>query len=319
MEGEPEETHLRGGKRGVHPRDADIAAVAGRQHGAVSAQQLIGMGLTPRAIEARLACGRLHRLHRGVYAVGHRSLTVRGWRMAAALRGGPGTVISHRAAGSEWGLRRWNGKPSITVPKWRPPNDRIEMHSSALPADERTVLDGIPITSVPRTLLDLATILDADALLRAVNEAEVRRLADPLSLPALLERHRGERGTGALRRVLESAGYGRGITREMLEELFAKLVGRYRLPHPELNAPIHVGDRFFEADCLWREQRLIVELQGARFHGTAAAMARDAERARRLLLAGWQIVPVTWSQLSSRASADRLARDLMRLLIGAAG
>jgi very-short-patch-repair endonuclease len=211
-------------------------------------------------------------------------------------------------------LRNWSGRPSITVPKWRPTSGQIEIHSSTLPADERTVLDGIPITTVPRTLLDLATILDADALLRAVNEAEEMELADPLSLPALLERHRGERGTAALRSVLEGAGYGMGVTNEALEELFAKFIRVHTLPQPELNAPIHVGDRFYIADCLWRSQRLIVELQSVKFHSTAPAMTSDAERTRRLTLAGWRVIPVTWAQLNSRAKARALAHDLRHLL-----
>jgi very-short-patch-repair endonuclease/predicted transcriptional regulator of viral defense system len=288
--------------------------LAGRQHGFLSSQQLLELGLTPRAISSRLACGRIHRLHRGVYSVGHRALTVQGWRMAAVLRGGPGTVLSHRAAGSEWALRRWSGRAAITVPTWRPADDRIEIHSSTLPADERTVLDGIPITTVPRTLLDLATILDADALLRAVNEAEVRRLADPLSLPALLERHRGERGAAALRAALASAGFGMGITREDLEELFARFIARHGLPQPELNAPVQVGGRFYVADCMWRRQRLIVELQSVTYHGTAVAMTRDADRTRNLMLADWRVLPVTWSQLRSPATAVALTEDLRRLL-----
>ncbi len=192
--------------------------------------------------------------------------------------------------------------------------DGFEVHSSSIPPDERTVLDGVPITSVPRTLLDLATILDSDALLRAINEAEVRRLADPLSLPVLLERHRGERGTAALRSVLEDAGYGMGVTSEALEELFGKFIRVHALPPPELNAPIQVGGRFYVADCLWRSQRLIVELQSVKFHSTAPAMTSDAERTRRLALAGWRVIPVTWAQLNSRTKARDLARDLRHML-----
>jgi hypothetical protein len=233
--------------------------------------------------------------------------------MAAVLSGGPGSVLSHRPSGAAWNLRSWSGRPAITVPGPRRPRSAIEIHSSNLPPDERTILNGIPITTVPRTLLDLATILDADALLRAVNEAEVQQLADPLSLPALLERHRGERGTGALRAALASAGFGRGITREELEERFARFIAQHGLPHPELNAPVEAGGRFYFADCMWREQRLIVELQSVTFHGTAAAMTSDAERTRSLMLTGWRVLPVTWAQLRSDAAAA-LAGDLRRLL-----
>lgn len=238
--------------------------------------------------------------------------------MAAVLSGGAGAVLSHRAAGAACQLRSWSGRSSITVPKWRRSTGRIELHFSSLPFDEITIDDGVPITTVPRTLLDLASVLDAHALARAVNEAEVRRLADPLSLPDLLERHRGERGTAALRGALESAGYGLGITRSELEELFLRFLAESSLPHPELNAAIQVGDRFYEADCLWRRQRLIVELQGATFHGTAQAMTRDAARNRRLVLAGWNVVQVTRAQLKSPVEADALAADLRWIVLGGA-
>lgn len=291
-----------------------MARLAARQHGVVAATQLRWIGFTARAIEIRLASGRLHRIHRGVYAVGHRTLTVSGFRLAAVLRGGTGTVLSHRAAGADWGLRRWSGRPAVTTPTPRRPIAGIETHYARLPADERTVLDGIPITTWPRTLLDLATVLDHDALVRALNEAEARRLTDSLSLIALLERHRGERGAGALRRALDDASCGRGITRDDLEELFAAFVRRVRLPPPLLNAPVVAGEANCTADALWPEQRLIVELQSVQFHGTAAAMSADADRTRRLTLAGYRVVYVTWAQLASRAAREALARDLETML-----
>jgi hypothetical protein len=294
-----------------------MARLAARQHGVVAATQLRRIGFTSRAIEVRLASGRLHRVHRGVYAVGHRTLTVSGLRLAAVLRGGTGTVLSHRAGGDEWGLRRWSGGPAITTPTPRHPIAGIETHFSRLPADERTVLDGIPITTWPRTLLDLATVLDHDALIRALDEADARELTDPLPLVALLERHRGERGAGALRRALGDASRGRGVTSEELEERFAAFIRRSELPLPLLNAPLRLRDRSYVADALWPEARLIVELQSVRFHGTAAAMSADADRTRRLTLAGYRVVYVTWAQLARRAAREALAHDL-RAMLGAA-
>jgi very-short-patch-repair endonuclease len=211
-------------------------------------------------------------------------------------------------------LRRWSGRPAITVPSRRRRSGLIEIHCSVLPADERTVLDGIPITTWPRTLLDLATALDHDALIRALNEADARELTDPLSLTALLERHRGERGAGALRRALDDASRGRGITRKELEERFAAFVRRSGLPAPLLNAPIQADGRHHFADALWPEARLIVELQSVRFHGTAAAMSADADRTRRLTLAGYRVVYVTWAQLAGQPARDSLDRDLRTML-----
>lgn len=291
-----------------------MARLAGRQHGVVAATQLRRIGFTARAIEIRIASGRLHRIHRGVYAVGHRTLTVRGMRMAAVLRGGAGTVLSHRAAGDEWGLRPWAGRPTITTPTPRRPSPAIEIHYSSLPADERTILDGVPITTWPRTLLDLATVLDHDALVRSLNEAIARRLSDPLSLTALLERHRGERGSGALRRAIADAAFGRGVTRRELEELFAAFIRRHRLPRPLLNAPVVAVGHAYVADALWPDARLIVELQSVTYHGAPAAMSADAERTRRLTLAGYRVVYVTWAQLAKPASELVLAGDLQGLI-----
>lgn len=171
-----------------------------------------------------------------------------------------------------------------------------------------TVLDGIPITTVPRTLLDLATVLDEHALIVALGEAEKRRLSDPLSLPELLGRHRGERGTARLRAAMERVGYGVPI--EALEEAFARFVAERGLPAPELNATLSIDGTLVSPDCLWREQRLIVELHSVRHHGTGPAISRDATRDRRLLLAGWRLVHVTWAQLQDPREAAPLERDL---------
>ena len=234
--------------------------------------------------------------------------------MAAVLAGGPGAVLSHRPAGTEWNLRAWNGHPTITVRRWRRGDGRIEIHSARLPADETTVLDGIPITSVPRTILDLATILDETALARVVEEAEHQGLRDPLSLPALLDRHRGERGAGRLKAVLDSAGYGMGVTRSPLEELFVRFIEANGLPHPELNAALEIDARFYEADCLWRRRRVIAELHSATFHGAPPAVTRDASRDRHLLLAGYRVIHVTWAQLHDAAESRALAEDLRTVL-----
>jgi very-short-patch-repair endonuclease len=296
----------------VHRLETVISDLAERQHGVVAAWQLTTRAFDKHAIARRLRAGRLHPIHRGVYAVGHTKLTPQGHRMAAVLAGGSGAVLSHRPAGAEWGMRRWSGIPSVTTPTWRRSGGRIRFHCARLPPDEVTVLDGIPITTVPRTLLDLATVLDEHDLLTAVGEAEKQELGDPLSLPDLLARHRGERGTARLRRALEKIGYGVPI--EALEEAFARFVAERRLPPPELNATLWIGDRVVSPDCLWREERVIVELHSVRHHGTGVAIGRDATRDRQLLLAGWDVIHVTWAQLHDRREAASLERDLRRAL-----
>jgi very-short-patch-repair endonuclease len=131
-------------------------------------------------------------------------------------------------------------------------------------------------------------------------------------LPELLARHRGERGTARLRSALERVGYGVPI--EGLEEAFARFVAERRLPPPELNATLWIEDRFVSPDCLWRDQRVIVELHSVRHHGTGPAISRDASRDRRLLLAGWSVIHVTWAQLHDRRESAALERDLRRAL-----
>ena len=294
---------------------AIVARLAERQHGVVAREQLIALGAAPRTVDRWLAAGRLHRIYPGVYAVGHRKLSRQGWWMAAVLSGGAGSVLSHRPAGAAWNLRAWSGRAAITVPRWRRGPNGIEVHSASLPADEMATLDGIPITSMPRTILDLATVLNHHDLARVVEEAEHQRYTDPLSLPALIERHRGRRGVGRLRAVLDAAGYGMGVAKRGLEERFVRFVAEFALPHPELNATIHVGERNYEPDCLWRSERVIVELHSASFHGATPAVTRDATRDRHLLLAGWRVIHVTWAQLNDRSERAALAADLTRLLL----
>jgi hypothetical protein len=300
--------------RYVHPLEAEIATLAARQHGVVSSSQLQSLGLSDRAVRKRCAAARLHRLHRSVYAVGHTRLTLEGRWMAAVLAGGPGAVLSYRPAGGHWNLRRWTGRPAITVPTRRRSSGPIEIHCSTLPDDEWTTRDGIPITTVPRTILDLATLLDHHDLARVIEEAEFQQLADELSLPTLLERHRGERGTRRVAAAIEASGYGKGVTRRELEELFVRFVVAAGIPHPELNATVQLGGRFVSPDCLWRRQRTIVELHSARYHGTTPAISRDAARDRKLTLAGYTVIHVTWAQLQDRTERDALARDLRSFL-----
>jgi hypothetical protein len=202
--------------------------------------------------------------------------------------------------------RRSRSRRGAGVPA-RSRSTPVRCHPTSSPSHE-----GIPVTTVARTLFDLATVLTEEQLLRAINEADERRLSSPLSLPATLERHRGERGAGVLRRVLEGVGYG--VPRRELEIRFARFVAESGLPRPELNAAVWAGDRAYVADALWRDRSVIVELHSVRHHGTGPKISRDAERDRRLLIAGYQVVHVTWAQLADPAERRALAADLRRLL-----
>jgi very-short-patch-repair endonuclease len=266
-----------------------------------------------RAIGHRIQRRRFHVLYRGVYAVGHRVLSREARWLAAVLALGEGAALSHRSAGAHLGLRpAAAGVPEVTTERRLKSRQRIRVHHGSLPADEVTVVRAIPVTSVPRTLLDLATVLDPRQVERAIEEAEVRRLDDRLSLADLVERYPGRRGTGVIKAILAADRIGSTITRSELEEGFLAFLEARSLPSPEFNVAIQVGGPWIEADCVWRRQRLIVELDGAATHGTSAAYERDRARDRSLHAAGWRVVRVTWRQL--HRDADQLAADLRGLL-----
>lgn len=278
----------------------------------VGRRQLLALGLGRGAIGRRLRRGYLLPVHRGVYAVGHRALTTEGRWMAAVLLGGPGTVLSHRSAGQAWGIvPRAPTEIEITRPKQLRPPRGIRAHHAVLPADEVGEVDGIPITSAPRTVFDLAAVQRRRQVERAFSQMEVLRLTDALSVPDLIERHPGARGVGVLRDVLSSDAPG-GVTRPGLEERFAEFLDAHGLPRPRFNATLPLRGRLLEVDCLWREQRLIAELDGRDLHGTSRAFESDRKRDRELLAEGWRSTRVTWRQLEAEAQA--LAADLRRLL-----
>jgi predicted transcriptional regulator of viral defense system len=294
--------------------DAAIAALAGRQHGVVSRVQLEAIGLARGAIGWRLEHGRLHHVHRGVYAVGHRVLSPRGTWMAAVLAVGDDAVLSHRSAAALWGIRPTSGsRVEVTAPRGVRSRAGLRAHQAPLGPDEVTTRDGIPVTTPPRTLLDLAAVVPPHHLERALNEAERQHLADSLSLDSLLHRHPTRAGRAALRRALERAQRGAGITRSELEDRFLAFLDLHALERPATNVPIALQGATVEADCLWRRHRLVVELDGYATHATRAAFERDRARDRRLQAAGWRVVRITWRQLHEEPR--EVAAELRALLV----
>lgn len=199
--------------------------LAGRQHGVVARGQLISLGLGEDAIDHRLTRGLLHRLHRGVYAVGHTALPRLSGVMAGALAIGPDAVVSHRDGAALYGVRR-NSRSRIEVTVLRAVRSRpgVEVHHAVLQQDEITEMDGIPVTTVPRTLLDLAAVVDRRQLERAIHESEVRRLWDSLSLRDLLDRYPRRPGTPIIRAILADLDLGLNLIRNQFEALFLALV-----------------------------------------------------------------------------------------------
>ena len=292
-----------------HGADELIAELAERQHGVLAYLQLRAIGVGRGGIEHRVKCGRLHRIHRGVYAVGHRILTPDGWRLAAVLAAGPGAVLSHESAADLWCIRDM-ARPLhvVSVPRHvRLPS--VETHHVTLPADEVTTVRGIPVTTVPRTILDLAAKRPEREIARLIHEAEVKRLWDRLSLWDLLERYPRRAGARTVRAAL--ADRDPGVPKNVFEDAFLAFLDRHGLPRPEINVWLKAGTKWYEVDCLWREEHLIVELDGRAAHDTARSFESDRLKDRRLRVAGWDPIRVTWRQLHHQEA--ELARDLAAL------
>jgi very-short-patch-repair endonuclease len=228
--------------------------------------------------------------------------------MAAVLALGRGAVLSHRAGAAHWEIATWSGIPEVSTARKAPSREGIRVHHTRLPTDEITIHRGIPITTVPRTLFDLAPHVPERLLERAINEAEVRRLWDELSLDSLLNRYPRHPGNRAVRAALRKRRQGATVTKSELEERFLRLVDEAGLPRPEVNVLVEG----FEVDALWRPQRVVVELDARSTHGTAAAFERDRERDRALQVANWRTIRITARQLADNASP--LVPDLNRLL-----
>ena len=292
-----------------HP-DRAVARLASRQHGVVSFAQLIALGLTADAIDWRVRAGRLHRVHRGVFAVGHARLTQRGRWRAAVLAAGDGAALSHRSAAVLWQILPPRGAIHVTAPRRLHKRDGIVRHCSELQSDEITSTDGIQTTTVARTLLDIAAA-EPDHLGRAYNEAEYRRLTDYTGLAALVERYPRRRGAAKIRKVIGEQFMG--ATRAELEQSFSTLIDDAGLPRPLLNHDLELEPgRWIRPDCTWPRARLIVELDGRAAHGTASRFDSDRERDRLLVLAGWTVIRVTWRHVT--ADAPRLTAHLRKLL-----
>jgi len=190
----------------------------------------------------------------------------------------------------------------------------IHRHFAHVPDDERVVEEGIPVTSVPRTIFDLAATEDVDAVVSMLREAEYRNLWDKLSLWDLLERYPGKRGSRkvrvALKRLKEEPA---GRKRSPLEERFSPFLRRHRLPLPRYNDWIQAGGKRYQVDCHWPGTNQIVELDGWAAHKGRVAFREDKARDRRLAAAGYTVTHLTWNQLDDEPQA--LAADLRTLLL----
>ena len=290
-----------------------MAELAGRQYGIATTSQLRSLGLTWDDIAYRARTGRLHPIHRGVYAVGHRHLTETGLFVAAVLAVGPGAVLSHASAAALWEIAQ-RGQRWVDVIVGRRVKSRrgIRIHAvRTLPLADVTHHHGIPVTTPARTLLDFADVAPGRRFERAVHEAEVRRLVSHATLRDQVERTRGRRAATVLAAQL-TAGSAR--TRSELEDRALDLFWHHGLPRPRTN--VHI--RGIEVDFLFAEASLVVEVDGDRYHGTAFARRNDADKQARLEAAGYRVIRLTWHQVTER-EAETVTRLKRALIAPAAG
>ena len=293
--------------------DQTIATLAGRQYGVVARRQLLAAGLTSTMLHRRLGTGRLVQLDRGVYAVGHRRLTREGFWLAAVLAVGPGAVLSHRHAAALHGFGPLSAaRIDVSTTADRRGQGSIRVHGrTVLTAEDLATVRGIPVTSVARSLVDLAARLPQHRLEKLVSESERQGSFDLRSVERAMRRTRGRHGPGhaAIKRAIATvAQHGPTLTRSELEDRFLALLDAHGLPRPRFNAP--VGP--YEVDALWTTDRLAVELDGYAHHGSRKAFQDDRTKANDLVAAGYQVVRFTYDDVTIRAAetAARIAAQL---------
>lgn len=294
-------------RENVQATRSSVWNLARGQHGIVSQRQLRGLGLSEDAVDHRLAKGRLHRLHAGVYAVGWPEPTRHGAWMAAVLACGPGAVLSHASAAALYGIDSGRAalerEISISVPSpSRPRRPGLRIHRVTLTASDTTIHDRIPATSPVRTLIDLAAELPVSRLERAVNQADKLGLVDPESMRDSLADRAGQRGLPALRDLLDRDTFL--LTESELERRFLPIARRAGLGEPETGVRLNG----FVVDFHWEGLGLVVETDGLRYHRTALQQARDRRRDQAHAAAGLTTLRFTHRQVASEPTA--VARTL---------
>ena len=284
-----------------------IAALAADQYGVVSRAQLLDAGLTTKLVRGWVERGQLLRLHRGVYAVGHRELKREGHWLAAVLAGGPEAVLSHRSAAALHGFRPAGGTKVDVIAKGAD-QPGIKVHRTrSLDDQDITTRRGIPVTTVARTLVDLAGVVPRDHLYRALREADRLRVLDVQALEASRIRTRNGPGDRALKEALaELKAMATTLTRSALEDAFLALLERSGLPAPSVNTYIEG----MQVDMLWREQRVVVETDGWAFHNTRHAFEEDRTRDAHLTAAGYRVLRFTHRQVLDGAHVIGTLRRL---------
>jgi predicted transcriptional regulator of viral defense system len=285
-----------------------IAELAANQHGVISAHQLSVLGFSDKAISRATTAGRLHRIHHSAYAVGHVALSRKGHCLAAVLGSGHRALLSHGSAAWLWGLTvRWREPIEVTASSPRQTRSTIRIHSAShLAAEDRGIFDGIPVTAIPRTLLDFAAV-DPRFLGAALDRAEKQGLLELNEIEALLRRSKGFRGVARLRTSLEIYRTPT-FTRSRLERRFLALAQAAGLPPPAMNLFI-AG---YELDAYWSAEKFAVELDTYDHHGGRSNFEADRLRQEDLKLAGIEMTRITGKRVDR--DPDEVVFRLRRLL-----
>ena len=277
--------------------ESAVLALARGQRGVVSWEQIERAGLGVGWVRNRVRSGWLRRLYRGVYLVGPLE-SPHSLATAAVLAAGPGAVVSHYPAAVVWRVRPPREGPiDVTIPGRKARSRQgLTLHRTAVHPRDITRRHGIPVTSPARTLLDLAATEPTTELDRAINEARILRLVSDPSLHAQLSRYPRHRGTAALRRATQAE---KGFTRSKAERMTLALCKKARLPTPEKNAKVEG----YEADLVWRTERLIAEFDSWTFHSMRSSFEEDRRRDQHLIAHGYRVIRITWRQLTQEPEA----------------
>ena len=264
-----------------------VADLAARSHGVVTRTQLLRAGITPAELKQRVRIGALIAIHRGVFRVGHTAPSLEARYLAAVMACGDGALLAGRAAGHLFGVLKGSIPPPEVIAPGHPRAPRILIRRSRVERSDATSWRGIPVTTVPRTLVDLAGVLPEPELARVCHEAEVRHRITPAQVERVLARRHNWPGARKLRRVLHGEV---PVSLSRLESAFIARLRESRLPLPETNRPAG-GHR---VDCRWPEHRLTVELDSYRYHHSRHAWEQDRQREREARARGDEFRRCTW-------------------------
>jgi hypothetical protein len=282
-----------------------LAELAARSHGVVGREELRAAGITAAQVKGRVRAGSLLPLHRGVYGVGYRAASLEARYLAAVKAVGDEALLAGRAAGRLLGLLRGSPPPEVITKGQRRPTGVVIHRAAGIRPTDATRWLGVPVTTVQRTIVDLAAVLEEDQLARAFHEADVRHHTTPDQVEAVLGRRHNWPGARKLRRVIWGAA---PVSLSRLESRFLECLRATGLPLPETNR--RIDGRY--VDCRWPRQRLTVELDSYRYHRSRHAFEQDREREREARARGDEFRHYTWRDADERP--EPMLEDLRKLL-----